>query len=393
MSSTSITPQQKNGLKNAETEHALVKHHIDSSQINGTIATAPGTLKAIKRNGKISIFNPDKIKVALTKAFLAVEGQQAAASTRIHQIVEQLTGKICDNFDQKRLTQAAIHIEEIQDQVELALMDAGEYKVLRAYVLYRDAHRKDREAKQVPQADKSEGLQLTQADGSHVALDQKSLQTIVEEACHGLEGTQASTIIEEALPNLFDGATQDDLNKALILTSRTLIEKNPDYSFVTARLLLGTLRKEALSFLDITPPTTRDEMGKLYPLCLKQGIDKGIELGILNPQLAQFDLARLGQALKPERDLQFTYLGLQTLYDRYFIHHEGTHYEVPQTFFMRVAMGLALEETDKEQRTIEFYQLLSSFDYMSSTPTLFNSGTIRPQLSSCVLTTVADDLD
>ncbi len=176
------------------------------------------------------------------------------------------------------------------------------------------------------------------------------------------------------------------------MTARTLVEREPNYSFVTARLLMDTLRAEGLGFLNVADSATHHEMADLYAKALPAYIAKGIEFELLNPALADFDLEKLGKAINHERDQQFTYLGLQTLYDRYFIHKDGVRFELPQVFFMRVAMGLALEEKDKEARAIEFYNLLSSFDYMASTPTLFNAGTLRPQLSSCYLTTVPDDL-
>lgn len=178
------------------------------------------------------------------------------------------------------------------------------------------------------------------------------------------------------------------------MAARTRIEQEPNYSYVAARLLLDDLRREAMDFLGQEgAEVTQAEMTDRYPDYFVAFIKRGVELELLAPELARYDLARLGAALKPERDLKFTYLGLQTLYDRYFIHHRGVRFELPQAFFMRVAMGLALNEIDREDRAIEFYELLSSFDFMSSTPTLFNSGTLRPQLSSCYLTTVPDDLE
>jgi ribonucleoside-diphosphate reductase alpha chain len=184
----------------------------------------------------------------------------------------------------------------------------------------------------------------------------------------------------------------EDVRTSLVMTARTMVEKDPNYSYVTARLLMDTLRAEALGFLGITDSATQSEMHYRYAATLKPYIEKGVELGLLSPHLLDFDLGKLGEALKAERDQQFTYLGLQTLYDRYFIHSEGVRFELPQVFYMRVAMGLAAEEDNKEERAIEFYNLISSFDYMVSTPQLFNSGTLRPQLSSCFLTTVPDDL-
>ena len=183
------------------------------------------------------------------------------------------------------------------------------------------------------------------------------------------------------------------MRTSLVMSARTKVEKEPNYSFVTARILMDQIRSEALNFLGVAEESTYQEMESNYPKAFKAYIDKGIELDILNPELKTFDLEKLGKAIDFTRDNQFTYLGLQTLYDRYFIHCDDVRYELPQVFFMRVSMGLAIEEENREERAIEFYKLLSSFDYMSSTPTLFNSGTKRPQLSSCYLTTIPDDLD
>lgn len=376
--------------KEEEKKEALPKQ-LSISEIT---ATAPGELKTIKRNGKVVAYDDNKIKVAMTKTFLAVEGGNAAASTRIHETVNRLAKQITDIFKRRLPSGGTIHIEDIQDQVELALMRSGEHKVARAYVLYREEHRRRRETTHAKDKPKEKDvLHITYPDGQSRPLDKKRVETIVNEACQGLDNVQASIILDEALRNLFDGAKLKDVNKALIMSARTLVEKEPNYSYTTARLLLDTLRSEALSFLGIQEQATFEEMSDLYGGYFTKYILKGIELNILDPELKTFDLNRLGEALLPQRDLQFNYLSLQTLYDRYFIHSNDVRYELPQAFFMRVAMGLAINEQDREARAIEFYQLLSSFDYMSSTPTLFNSGTNRPQLSSCYLTTVPDDLD
>lgn len=356
-------------------------------------ANAPGLLKTIKRNGKVVNYDDTKIKVAITKAFIADEGGNAPSSDRIHQQVEELTRQITQAFKRRLPSGGAIHIEDVQDQVELALMRSGHYKVARAYVLYREEHRKARqtELKQAP-ADSKE-LIITMPNGELEPLDMKRLTTVVNESCRGLEHVNAEPIIKDALRNLYNQAKFEDVHKALIMAARTLVEKEPNYTYVSARLLLDTLRMEALGKLNIQSNATFDEMSTQYPAYFKSYIAHGIAQGILDNKMADFDLDQLGKALLPERDMQFSYLSLQTLYDRYFIHDQGIRYELPQAFFMRVAMGLAIREQNKNQKAIEFYQLISSFDYMSSTPTLFNSGTVRPQLSSCYLTTVPDHLD
>ncbi|EPM56034.1 ribonucleotide-diphosphate reductase subunit alpha [Pseudomonas syringae pv. actinidiae ICMP 19073] len=356
-------------------------------------ASAPGQLRVIKRNGTVVPYTDDKITVAITKAFLAVEGGNAAASSRIHDTVARLTEQVSATFKRRMPSGGTIHIEEIQDQVELALMRAGEQKVARDYVIYRDSRAKER-AVRAPEehVQAHPSIRITLADGSFAPLDMGRLNTIVTEACEGLAEVDANLIQTETLKNLYDGVALKDVNTALVMTARTLVEREPNYSFVTARLLMDTLRAEGLGFLGVADSATHHEMADLYAKALPAYIATGIKFELLNPVLAEFDLEKLGKAINHERDQQFTYLGLQTLYDRYFIHKDGVRFELPQIFFMRVAMGLAIEEKAREDRAIEFYNLLSSFDYMSSTPTLFNAGTLRPQLSSCYLTTVPDDL-
>ncbi len=213
------------------------------------------------------------------------------------------------------------------------------------------------------------------------------LSVVINEACAYLPNASAEAVLAETKRNLYDGITDAELALAPIMAARTMVEHDPDYSYVSARLLLDKLRAEACGV-----PLSHAEMTERYPSYLAEFVRYGIELGQLDPRLADFDLARLGAALDASRDLNFQFLGMQTLYDRYFLHHDERRYELPQAFFMRVAMGLALDEDDRNARAIEFYELLSSFDFMCSTPTLFNAGTTRPQLSSCFLTTVDDDL-
>ena len=355
-------------------------------------ATAPGQLRVIKRNGTVVPYTDDKITVAITKAFLAVEGGTAAASSRIHETVERLTEQVSATFKRRMPSGGTIHIEEIQDQVELALMRAGEQKVARDYVIYRESRSQERKRGGNDVAEPHPSLRVTHLDGTVAPLDMGRLNIIVTEACEGLAEVDGALIQKETLKNLYDGVAQSDVSTALVMTARTLVEREPNYSYVTARLLMDNIRAEGLGFLGVATSATHHEMVDFYAKALPAYIDKGIELELLNPVLKTFDLEKLGAAINHERDQQFTYLGLQTLYDRYFIHKDGTRFELPQIFFMRVAMGLAIEEKQKEDRAIEFYNLLSSFDYMASTPTLFNAGTLRPQLSSCYLTTVPDDL-
>ncbi|MCD6046179.1 MAG: ribonucleoside-diphosphate reductase subunit alpha [Gammaproteobacteria bacterium] len=341
---------------------------------NNTFNTQPGQLRVIRRNGKVVPYDPSKLAVAITKAFLATSGPNSPSSESIHAKVTLLVQEIDERLKRRLTADAIIHIEDIQDQVELALMRSEERKVLSAYVLYREERRKAREHTAPDQP----LLHVTLDDGMRVPLDMGRLQARVTAACHDLKDVAPEAVLKDVLRNLFDGVTLAEVNHALVLA---------------ARLLLDDLQNEALGFLGLTTHLSPEEMSRTYAHYFKSFIARGVQLERLDPRLQEFDLARLGQVLIANRDQQFTYLGLQTLYDRYFLHAEGVRYELPQAFFMRVAMGLALNEAQKNERAIEFYLLLSSFDYMSSTPTLFNSGTLRSQLSSCYLSTIGDDLD
>jgi ribonucleoside-diphosphate reductase alpha chain len=357
------------------------------------VTAAEPPYQVIRRNGAVTPFDATKITVALTKAFLAVEGTSATDSRRIHDIIAELTAQIVASLARRADSGRTFHIEDVQDQVELALMRSEHHKVARAYVLYREARAKER-ATTAPAAPKQSTLRMKAADGTLVALDVRRLTTVIEEACAGLGEVDPALILSEANRNLYDGISLDELELAPILATRTLIETEPNYSKVSARLLLDKVRREALSFIaGSADQATQQEMAARYADYFRSYIKVGVAADLLDPELARFDLAQLAAALKPERDLQFDYLGLQTLYDRYFLHVRGRRFELPQAFFMRVAMGLAIREIDREAKAIEFYSLLSSFDFMASTPTLFNAGTQRPQLSSCFLTTVSDDLD
>jgi ribonucleoside-diphosphate reductase alpha chain len=363
--------------------------------VGGTQPTQLSDYKIIRRNGSVVAFEPSKIAIAVTKAFLAVNGGQGAASARVREQVEQLTHSVVRALLRSRPNGGTFHIEDIQDQVELALMRSGEHNVARAYVLYREKRNQERAAQQevaqeVQSANQTaeSGIKVTD-NGVEKWLDMAALRTVIEAACEGLGNhIDASPIITETIKNLYDGVPMAQVYDSAILASRTLIEKDPAYSQVTARILMHVIRKEILG-----KEVLQGDMQAEYSTYFAKYIHEGISAELLDPRMREFDLPRLSAALNASRDLQFNYLGLQTLYDRYFLHIEDRRIEMPQAFFMRVAMGLALNELDRERRAIEFYEILSTFDFMSSTPTLFNSATTRPQLSSCYLTTVEDDLD
>ena len=364
----------------------------------GAAATAPGNLRVIKRNGALVAYDDAKIRLAMLKAVLAVEGDSAGNSARVRELVDELTENISATFHRRFPSGGTLHIEDIQDQVELSLMRAGEHKVARSYVIYRNdrAKEREREARDTAQPDEA-AILVTLPSGQRTQLDMERVHTLVNEACEGLSDVDAKRIISEALSNMYEGIALADVGTSLRNSARALVEEEPNYTYVTARLLLDQLRTEALTYLEVDTKqghqVVQSQMDETYPIAFKAFIEKGVEKEFLARELATMDLDKLGAALKPERDLQFTYLGLQTLYDRYFIHDNNTRFELPQVFFMRVAMGLSIREDNSEDRAIEFYNLLSSFDYMSSTPTLFNSGSRRSQLSSCFLTTVPDHLE
>ena len=345
--------------------------------------------RVIRRNGQLTCFDANKIMAAMTKAFLAVEGESATASNRIQNVVHSLTEQVIEGISRHLHEEGKVHIEDIQDQVELALMRGGFHKIARTYVLYREEHAHLRAEK----PDKPI-IYVTNKAGQRNPLDETCLRMQVNKAGANLQNVNPNLIIEESLKNIFDGISERDINHVLVMSTRMLIEKEPNYTYAAARLLLEQLKTEALAFVKFNPITAKAaDMRHDYPDYFKTYIQCAIEHELLDPKLAEFDLTQLGNTLVAKRDLQFTYLGLQTLYDRYFLHWESTRFELPQAFFMRVSMGLALNETERETKAIEFYHLLSQFDFMSSTPTLFNSGTLRSQLSSCYLTTVPDDLE
>ena len=387
---------------NIHTDNELARQNGDQPkpEYSGVLNTyQPGEYNVIRRNGKVTAFDASKISVAITKAFLDVEGGTAAASTRVHEKVKELAEQVIRGVTRRQSSGGTVHIEDIQDHVELALMRAGEQKVARAYVIYREERARARIEKEkeadIEQADATDGINVKTRNGTLKKLDMERLVAVVNEACSGLEHVDGSLITEDTRRNIFDGVNEADVNPALVMSARALIEKEPNYTYVAARLLLDGLRREALSYINQDDvEATQAQMAEQYPLYFRKFVETAASLDLLGHELVKYDLDRLGKALKPERDHLFTYLGLQTLYDRYFIHTgEQIRIELPQVFFMRVAMGLAINELDRENKTIEFYELLSSFDFMSSTPTLFNSGTCRPQLSSCYLSTVPDNLD
>ena len=364
------------------------------ADVPGVTESEYAEYRVIRRNGAVVGFEPAKISVAVTKAFLAVNGGTGAASARVREQVANLTQAVVQALVRRQPSGGTFHIEDIQDQVELALMRAGEHNVARAYVLYREdrarERAKQRQAQQATAQTTAAVIHVLE-NGASLPLDLTRIRALVETACEGLgRDVTAQPVLDALQRDLYDGVPMEEVRKSLILAARGLIEQDPGYSYATARLLMHSLRRETLG-----EEVTHAQMSTRYAEYLPGFVKQGIEAERLDERLGQYDLKCLGAALDPNRDLKFTYLGLQILYDRYFLHVDGRRIELPQIFFMRVAMGLALNEpqAQREARAIEFYNVLSSFDFMSSTPTLFNSGTRRSQLASCYLTTVSDNLD
>ncbi len=351
----------------------------------------PGELNVIKRAGKVVPYDESKIVLAITKAFLEVEGGTATASPRVRELSCSLAAEVTEVLRRRMRSGGSAHIEEIQDQVELALMRNEHHSVARSYVLYRERHAQARaEREPTPQR---ETPQLQLADGSTAPLDSDWLRGLIGEACQGVPDTSVEALVDEVARNVYTGMPIAEVGSLLTMTARSMIESDPGYNYVAARLLLGQLRTEVLEFLDCGGSATHAQMHERYPPALRRAVEEGVARGLFSDELRMYDMERLGEALDADRDLQFGYQGMQILYDRYFTHVDGVRIELPQVFFMRVAMGLALRETQREERAIEFYRLLSSFDYLCSTPTLFNASSRHAQLSSCYLTTVPDNLD
>jgi ribonucleoside-diphosphate reductase alpha chain len=372
------------------TQDAVVIAHLQQSLENGGLDERFLKYKVLRRNGGVAEFQPHKVSVAMTKAFLAVEGNGGEESSKIRDLVRRLTEQVVDTLLQRLPDGGVFHIEHIQDQVELALMRAGEHEVARNYVLYRSERAKKRsEETTVAEPSGKATLSVTLADGTRKALDRDHLLRVVRLAATKLDAAVSpERILNSAVEGLYDGVKEADVWKSLVFSARALIEQEPDYTYVSARLLLHDIRREVLG-----EEVAQDEMTTRYKDYFKTYIKTGIKAGLLDEKLSEFDLDKIGAALNADRDLKFQYLGLQTLYDRYLLHTDGVRFELPQAFWMRVAMGLSIQEVNREDRAIEFYELLSSFKFVSSTPTLFNAGTRRSQLSSCFLTTVGDDLN
>lgn len=350
--------------------------------------------KVIKRAGNTTDFNVRKIETAVTHAFVSVEGSGAADSERVSVWATEVALKVFELFIERREAGSVIHIEDIQDKVELILM--REYpEVAKSYILYRERRAQAREVSQTldTSSEPTETTIQVEQFGQHISVTQTWLQQHIKLVCQGLTDIDTHAIASEAFKTIYDGVTGEEFSQALVLSARAMIERDPAYGFAAARLLRFSLLQETADHFNIQWDGSIDLINALYTAAFEKLITQGIQYELIDPNMKDFDLKQLADALVPARDEQLHYLGMQTLYDRYFLHQNGTRIELPQTFFMRVAMGLSLAEGEqKTARAIEFYHLISKLDYMCSTPTLFNAGTLKSQLSSCFLTTIPDSL-
>jgi len=352
-------------------------------------------LHTIKRDGSIVPFVASKIEAAVAMAFLKdADGNSRAGtehSAAVRDKVSAITAAVVSTLV-SRPNDGTIHIEDIQDQVELALMRSGEHKVARDYVLYRERRAQSRQVS-APAPISDHVINVQTAGGDLVPLDMDGIRASVELACAGTihhSMVDHESLLKQAIPMLYDGMPERDVNKALVFSARSLIERDSSYAFVAAGLFLRDIRREVFG---VDHAVDETEAVDLYPDYFVDYIQHGIAIGRLDPRLGTFNLHKLAAAINCSRDYDLQYLGLQILYDRYFIHENERRLELPQIMWMRVAMGLAINEIDREARAIEFYDVLSTFRFVCSTPTLFNAGTTHPQLSSCFLTTVPDDLE
>ncbi|AWD32694.1 Ribonucleoside-diphosphate reductase 1 subunit alpha [Candidatus Kinetoplastibacterium sorsogonicusi] len=374
-------------MKNNTLQHNLENFYFQEEYLNNLEKNFSSIkYNVIRRDGSLVNFAVNKISIAIKKSFIAIHGNSVENSSSIRKLIENLTYQTINSLLKNKPSGGNFHIEEIQDQVELSLMKSGEHDVARAYVIYREKRNQERKIKNNKEFN---DIKIYINDnGNKKLLDIYALQSIINEATTDLNcSIDKSSILQETIKNLYDGVSIDEVLKSIILSSRSKIEKDPAYNQVTARLLMYKIRKEVLN-----QEYLQSQMQEKYEKYLPEFIKIGINSGLLSKDMETFNIEKLSKNIIAKRDLQFKYLGLQTLYDRYFLHIKGKRIELPQIFFMRVAMGLAIKEEDKDNKAIEFYNLLSSFDFMCSTPTLFNSGTIYSQLSSCYLTTVPDNL-
>ena len=353
---------------------------------------SPRNLKVVRRDGQSVRFNPMKIAKAIEAAFRDANKVQGQTPHELVDAVNLVTNRVVGGAVDLAKSGRTLEVELIQDEVERQLMAEGFFDVAKDYIIYRAQRAKAREEAPVEEAEpvveKGRAFKMVRADGSEGRLTEKQLKKAIERACAGLgDVVSPKDVLEHSIVNFYDGVQEHEVDQSNIMAAKVLIEKEPAYSYVASRLLLDKLYRETMGI-----DAGAKDLSKRHARYFEEYLKHAVELERIDERLLEFDHAKLAKAMDLSRDQEFTYLGLQTLYDRYFIHHEEKRIETPQIFWMRVAMGLALNEEEKEKRAIEFYETISQFYYVPSTPTLFNAGTRHSQLSSCSLLTVQDDL-
>ena len=372
---------------------------------------SPRSVRIVRRGGKEVRFNPLKIASAIEKAFRATYDISGSTPQEVIEAVNLLTSRVVQRAMQQHKQGSQIHIELIQDEVERQMMGEGFFQVAKDFIIYR-AERAELRSKEEnnqeggtqeievkSQSIKSQSVTVdaepgkvfavTTQNGETTEVAERDLRARIQYACRGYEDiVNPEELLEGSLRNFYEGIKEKEVNFSNIMAAKARIEKDPIYTYITSRLLLDVIYRETFQ-CDALDPALNEKHGVYF----EKYIHEAVECDRLDPKILEFDLKSLAKAIDLNRDQDFTYLGLQTLYDRYLVHQNGIRLETPQIFWMRVAMGLAWNEGEhKEARAIEFYNVLSRFLFVSSTPTLFNAGTLHPQLSSCYLSTIMDDL-
>ena len=351
-------------------------------------------VKVLRRDDESPVrFNPMKVAGTIEKAFRAFHEIQNVTPEDLIVTVNALTQKVVEKAKDFSKSKESLHLHQIQDMIEQELMQAGFFDVAKEYILTRarlgqqTTRPKKEEIKEAKESSLRK-FQAKQKDGSIKTITENDIFSHMKFVCKDLEDlVSAKELLESTIMNFYDGIKEEEIDTSHIMAARAKIEKEPAYAKVTARLLLDSLYRESVGI-----KTSHPSLKEKHTDYFKWYIKHGISIDRIGKELLSFDLDRLANHMDLARDDLFSYLGLQTLYDRYFIHESERRLETPQIFWMRVAMGLCLKEEDKNSRAIEFYDLLSQFNYTTATPTLFNSGTTHSQLSSCYLSTIMDDL-
>ena len=354
------------------------------------------SLMVIKRTGEVVDFDRERIRVAISKAIRAAAPRDqwdTLENGTLGAVVTDVIGELDTRF-----TELYPNVENIQDIVEKHLVKNGLYEIAKAYILYRAERQMAREQRKERVARESLLGRLTVQTraGRKVLFDIAKLTRSIRRAAAGDSGAGGPSlaaavavdeVARETIRNIYDGISTTEIEKALLLACASFIERDPAYSQLAARLFLQRIYKEVIG-----APLHRERLAADYRLAFRDGLEHGVGAGAFDRRLLTFDLERLAAALRPERDDLLLYMGIQTLHERYFTRVAGAVVETPQAFWMRVAMGVALAEERRDEQAIRFYELISSLRFVPSTPTLFHAGTSRPQLSSCYLTTIGDDL-